>query len=158
MKFAWRLHRFCVWRAVSSLAPSESASTWRKAQLFSSLSPILGTDSKGRCLKLWMRGRSGSVGASRHEEGMGEKARGSLTFRDCSWLPLFWAGWTRPLSRTNMLALSRRILPKSSYLHCKYSVNSKAVVCTWSLSFVGWTLYSEDERSELWKKVPLKSK
>ena len=35
-----------------------------------------------------------------------------------------------------LLALYTRILLSSLYLHCKWSVNSKAVMCTWNLSFV----------------------
>jgi hypothetical protein len=73
---------------------------------------------------------------------------------------LGWESQASPLQNKYLLALYTRILLSSSYLHCKCFLNSKAVMCTWNLSFV-WGHYIRRgcEKWVLEKKViPLKAK
>lgn len=58
-----------------------------------------------------------------------------------------WEGsWASLQQNKYLLALYTRILLSSLYLHCKCSVNSKAVMCTWNLPFVwGHRIYRRGE-------------
>lgn len=92
----------------------------------------------------------------------GDRARGpgpSQGLFLVSWSHPGWEGLATPQQNKYLLALYTRILLSSSYLHCKCSVNSKSVMCTWNLSFIwGQCIHRGGEKWVLKEKSTIKKK